>query len=483
MTNSPRSQNGDPFAFNSSENPFLSDRPTPPSRPSRRETSAAVAAPSSARFAPRSRPQPNSDLLYQPRPLNEPARRQSPPTQPNRPDETFLDDPPPPPPSSRDRSADTLLQDPEAASPPASADGDNLYAWASETTTTWEAQRRAAQQRVANLRDQQDRILAAERRHLRIELLMVILALLGLIWAFWRFNDRLPPALQLPFANSSETNQPEPRPAPGKNHGKADPTPVAPIPDTLTESLDAEDDSSSTVVLGRPPGRFISGADRPPGRFLGSEDRPNAEAEATADNNTPAPLDESSSDAAISEATRNSERAVEGLAATLPPDLDEPVGDNWRVGGYRVSEVFLPCESGDGSDCRATHPVTGLNDVSHWGVDLAMPYGAPIYAVGKEGTKVYVACDYHAAKGLVATLTSDSFPQYEFQAYHLSDCIPGVYTAGALVAAIGNSGVSSGPHLHWEARWNGRRIDPPRWSIEFAIKGDVVMDTSQKYVY
>jgi hypothetical protein len=83
----------------------------------------------------------------------------------------------------------------------------------------------------------------------------------------------------------------------------------------------------------------------------------------------------------------------------------------------------------------------------------------------------------------VGQFSSSSFPTYEFEAFHLSDCIPGVHLAGALVAAVGNSGISSGPHLHWEAYWYGRRVNPPRWSLEFVVKGDIQVNTSDKYVY
>ena len=180
---------------------------------------------------------------------------------------------------------------------------------------------------------------------------------------------------------------------------------------------------------------------------------------------------------------RSSQRPIEGLAASLPPKLEKPVDRNWRIGGYRVSDIYLPCQQPDGSDCRSTHPVTGYQNVPHLGVDLAMPYGAPLYAVGKEGSDVKVSCYYDGAKGLVAHLKSASFPSYEFEAFHLSDCIPGIHRAGSLFAAVGSSGISAGPHLHWEAFWYGRRINPPRWSLEFVVKGNIEVNRLSKYVY
>lgn len=472
----PRSGSLDPFENAARENPFLSDRSDDPPRAAARRSTATLAAPPNAKYAPSGRFQspdaarsPQSDLLYRPRPLPDPKATPEPQPDPGNLqndfdrdlDRAFSER------SNRDRDLDRAFSErsPAAAAPA------SLQDWANSTSSAWEQQRRAAQQRVADLKDQQDRILAAERRRIRFELVLLCLALLGVGWAVWRFRDALPPALRLPFANSFEGRTPQPQPTapPSKRHGKETPVPAGEAGNADDIFMD-EDDTRSTVVLGRPPGRFIEGGS---GELDGNETATNA----------PQSLDDSPDDAPLSQVARNSERAVEGLASTLPPDLDNPVGDDWRVGGYRVSDVYLPCQNADRSDCRSTHPVTGFHDVPHWGVDLAMPHGAPLYAVGKEGAKVNVSCRYHAGKGLVATITSDSFPQYEFQALHLSDCIPGVYDAGALVAAVGSTGVSNGPHLHWEARWNGRRIDPPRWSIEFAIKGDIVVDTPPKYVY
>ena len=66
---------------------------------------------------------------------------------------------------------------------------------------------------------------------------------------------------------------------------------------------------------------------------------------------------------------------------------------------------------------------------------------------------------------------------------HLSDCIEGSFDVGTIVAAVGSSGGATGPHLHWEAFYNGAQVDPPRWLIEYAIKGDIIRDDSAKFNY
>jgi murein DD-endopeptidase MepM/ murein hydrolase activator NlpD len=37
--------------------------------------------------------------------------------------------------------------------------------------------------------------------------------------------------------------------------------------------------------------------------------------------------------------------------------------------------------------------------------------------------------------------------------------------SGAIIAAVGSSGLSSGPHLHYEVRVKGRRVDPQRYAF------------------
>jgi murein DD-endopeptidase MepM/ murein hydrolase activator NlpD len=118
----------------------------------------------------------------------------------------------------------------------------------------------------------------------------------------------------------------------------------------------------------------------------------------------------------------------------------------------------------DGGTGRLIRPVAGpiaqFVHAAHSGVDVAAPFGSPIVAAdagtvtktgwqddGEGGIRV---CLQHAA-GL------------ETCYYHVSTILVTVgqrVARGEGIALVGMSGRTNGPHVHWEAKLNGRIIDP-----------------------
>jgi len=118
----------------------------------------------------------------------------------------------------------------------------------------------------------------------------------------------------------------------------------------------------------------------------------------------------------------------------------------------------------------------------HKGVDVGVPEGTPLFAMGLPGSKVKVACNKTEAGGNQAFLRSDSIPGKEFAAAHLSVCNAGVYDAGKSFGKSGNTGsATEGPHLHFEERDlagqdpNGTakplRIPPAKGHIIWMLQG------------
>ena len=97
----------------------------------------------------------------------------------------------------------------------------------------------------------------------------------------------------------------------------------------------------------------------------------------------------------------------------------------------------------------------------HTGIDFAVPVGTPVHAIG-EGTVLHAgwAGDY-------GNLVEVRMPDGHYALYaHLSRVFvtPGsVVAAGTVLGSSGNTGRSSGPHLHFEIRSGpdyGSDVDP-----------------------
>ena len=102
--------------------------------------------------------------------------------------------------------------------------------------------------------------------------------------------------------------------------------------------------------------------------------------------------------------------------------------------------------------------VTQLFSAAHTGVDIAAPYGSPVVASGS-GTVTWVG--WRGDGGLAVCVLLDW--GLETCDYHLSATnveLGERVVAGERIAAVGSSGVSTGPHVHWEARTNGVLVDP-----------------------
>jgi hypothetical protein len=129
--------------------------------------------------------------------------------------------------------------------------------------------------------------------------------------------------------------------------------------------------------------------------------------------------------------------ALEAIGV-LPPEALQAVEVGDAIAGYEVNSGY-----GD-----RTHPIYG--DVRfHNGVDLPTDEGVPIYAPGAKSSRVKVDCKNQPGAGLHAEISSPDIPGLKFQAMHLSDCATGLHPGGEVIARTGNTGDSTGPHLHW----------------------------------
>ncbi len=114
------------------------------------------------------------------------------------------------------------------------------------------------------------------------------------------------------------------------------------------------------------------------------------------------------------------------------------------------------------------HPILGYTRM-HGGVDFAAPQGAPIYAVGDA---VVAFAGWGGGHGNHVKL--DHGGGFGTGYSHMSRIAvsPGARVrAGQIIGYVGSTGLSTGPHLHYELYRNGVKVNP--LSVRFTVSNQV----------
>lgn len=102
----------------------------------------------------------------------------------------------------------------------------------------------------------------------------------------------------------------------------------------------------------------------------------------------------------------------------------------------------------------------GVNWMSvHTGIDFPVSYGTPVMAA-TDGT---VRTQYNVAYGNMAIVTAPDGTETWYCHLSSTRMRSGQVKAGDVIAYSGNSGNSTGPHLHFEVRPGGSAVDPLPW--------------------
>ncbi|MBK5654973.1 MAG: M23 family metallopeptidase, partial [Rhizobium sp.] len=147
---------------------------------------------------------------------------------------------------------------------------------------------------------------------------------------------------------------------------------------------------------------------------------------------------------------------------------DDGSSDFYDEGGQSITKFLLrkPVVSGrlgDGFGWRI-HPILGDRRF-HEGVDYAAPYGSPIAAAG---AGVVETEGYERGYGKYIRIRHDR--GYETTYAHIASVPPELKIGdrvrqGETIAYVGSTGLSTGPHLYYEVRINGRNVDPLRMKL------------------
>jgi murein DD-endopeptidase MepM/ murein hydrolase activator NlpD len=105
------------------------------------------------------------------------------------------------------------------------------------------------------------------------------------------------------------------------------------------------------------------------------------------------------------------------------------------------------------------HPVLGYSRM-HKGVDFGVPIGTPVMAAGG-GTIAFIGWENGYGRFVMVNHSNGYSTAYG----HLSRFAPGLHVGSRvrqaqIIAFSGNTGMSTGPHLHYEIRVNNQQVNP-----------------------
>lgn len=107
------------------------------------------------------------------------------------------------------------------------------------------------------------------------------------------------------------------------------------------------------------------------------------------------------------------------------------------------------------------HPILKYSKM-HWGVDWTAPRGTPIIAPGN-GVVQKAGWANGYGRQTIITHANGYETSYSHQSKFAKGIQPGARVRqGQVIGYIGTTGLSTGPHLHYEMRVNNKRVDPMR---------------------
>ncbi len=150
----------------------------------------------------------------------------------------------------------------------------------------------------------------------------------------------------------------------------------------------------------------------------------------------------------------------------LPPKI-QPKKENKKIVKKKQKKIKTPSSSSPKISKRKVHlPVEGVvtsefglrNGVPHKGIDIAAKTGTPIKAA-RSGTVIYVGKQKGYGNVVILKHKNKIITIYAHNNTNLvrkND----VVIEGQPIATVGSTGKSTGPHLHFEYRIDGKAINP-----------------------
>ncbi len=140
----------------------------------------------------------------------------------------------------------------------------------------------------------------------------------------------------------------------------------------------------------------------------------------------------------------------------------EKINDHFEANGQSIKKTLMktPINGArlSSSYGMRKHPILGYNKM-HQGTDFAAPMGTPIMA---SGSGVILKAGWCGGGGNCVKIRHNS--TYSTVYAHMSKFARGIkkgirVTQGQIIGYVGSTGMSTGPHLHYEVIKNGKKIN------------------------
>lgn len=134
---------------------------------------------------------------------------------------------------------------------------------------------------------------------------------------------------------------------------------------------------------------------------------------------------------------------------TIIEPVSEEVANILKGMHIPVDEEYFEISSNFG---MRTDPISGEEEMFHWGVDIAAPgiEGSPVYA-SMDGVVEFAAERNSFGNLVILSHHSGRIKTYYAHLETIEDLVPGdAVRKGQQIGTVGNTGRSTGPHLHFE---------------------------------
>jgi murein DD-endopeptidase MepM/ murein hydrolase activator NlpD len=168
-------------------------------------------------------------------------------------------------------------------------------------------------------------------------------------------------------------------------------------------------------------------------------------------------------------------------ARALPADVlgSDDEGEPVAVAERSVEGLPVIGRIASGFSRSRRHPILHIRR-PHLGVDVAAPTGTPVSAPAA-GRVRFVGRKF--GFGLVVEIQHENRIVTRYA--HLKQAMVKVgdqVAHGALIATVGRSGITTGPHLHYEVLVRGRQVDPLRFRIPQSSEGNATASATPSAV-